>query len=78
MNKQEEQGKTDVAIARIICETLSPISLASDVAVELFPLLCKLMNSKESSLRREAAELMSKVDVSTLMNRAKKAEEDVR
>ncbi len=73
---KEECNSMDFEIAKVVCETLSSMDvLANDVATELFPSLCKLMNSKNDSLRRESSELVSKVDVSALMARAKDAEE---
>jgi hypothetical protein len=69
------KGDMEIEVARIVCETLASTSISNDVAVELFPSLCKLMNSQNDSLRKESAELLSKVDVSALMSRVKDAEE---
>lgn len=74
---EDRKEGIDIEIARITCENLSSLSTAHDVVVELFSSLCKLMNSQNSSLRRESAKLMSKVDVRNLMARAKDAEEQL-
>ena len=75
MEVKKQLNKMDFEVARVVCETLSSMDMiANDVAIELFPSLCKLMNSKNNSLRKESSELVSKVDVSALMVRAKNAE----
>ena len=77
VTSEDRKEGIDIEIARIICENLSSLSIAHDVVVELFSSLCKLMNSQNSNLRRESAELMSKVDVRNLMARVKVAEEQI-
>ncbi len=64
----------DAELSKIVCGTLSSLELAGDAAIELFPSLCKLMNSDDSSLRKESAKLMSSVNVSALMHRVNDAE----
>ena len=74
---QETEGGIEIEISRIVCETLLSMDTANEVAVELFPSLCKLMNSHDNGLRKESADLLSKVDVGALMTRVKDAEAQV-
>ena len=73
-SRTERQILVDIELSKIICSTLSSSNLAGEAAIELFPSLCKLMNSDDSRLRKESAELMSNVNVSALMKRANAAE----
>lgn len=69
----------DIEVARITCETLFSMNSSSinDVAIELFPSLCKLMNTQNIKLRKESSDLMSKVDVKSLLTRVKIAEDEI-
>lgn len=71
------KSNIDIEIARIICQTLSSTSNTNEYALELFPHLCRLMNSQNVNLRKESAELMSTVDVSGLMMRVDVAESQI-
>jgi len=76
LQRSESSSPIDVEVARITCSTLSSLD-TNDVAIKLFPSICNLMNSHNSNLRKEAAQLMSKVDVASVITKNKNTEDDL-
>ncbi len=77
-SKSGRESLIGAELSKIICNVLSSTKLATQVAIELFASLCELMNSEDSELREKSAKLMSRVDVSGLMQRVNDAESKVR
>jgi len=64
----------NIKLATTLCESLYQVTFVTDIAAELFPYLCKLMNSGEPNLRRGASNLLTRIDFGGVLERTKKAE----
>jgi len=64
----------NIKIATTLCQSLCEVPFVSDIAVELFPLLCRLMNSGEADLRGAASDLLMKINIGRMLERTKQLE----
>lgn len=64
----------NIKLATTLCESLYQVTFVTDIAAELFPYLCKLMNSAEPNLRRGASNLLTRIDFGGVLERTKEAE----
>ena len=64
----------DVEVALFVCESLRKLPNLEEVAISLFPWLCKLTRSDSAALRTEAGVVLSSVDLVGVIERAQQAE----
>lgn len=70
-----DDTSVDVQISLFVCESIRKLPNIEQVAVKLFPWLCKLTRSDSAALRTEASTVLSSVDMVRVIEEAKAAEE---
>ena len=70
-----DDASVDVQISLFVCESIRKLPNIEQVAVKLFPWLCKLTRSDSAALRTEASTVLSSVDMVRVIEEAKAAEE---
>lgn len=70
-----DDASVDVEVALFVCESIRELPNIEQVAIKLFPWLCKLTRSDSAALRTEAGTVLSSVDMVRVIEEAKAAEE---
>ena len=70
-----DDASVDVEVALFVCESIRKLPNIEQVAIKLFPWLCKLTRSDSAALRTEAGTVLSSVDMVRVIEEAKAAEE---